>query len=370
MDPVATTEQRLTAIREVLPATGAGIRLDATIAGPFPAETDRAMRELDAWRLRVGRSDPGRLDDLAQRGAEARSVVAAVLGADPDRIVLASGIRAILGALATRADRGAVLCVVGAAPSALEAACAAVARGHDLGLRVVEPGDPLPPATRLVVVPLLDARTGDPVDLSPIAQQARGIDALVVVDASWTAGATELRVDALDADAVVIETDHWLLGPDGVTAGWLGDRLDVGTIDGLLDPPPLTSMLGVARSVGWLLMYVGLPWALERTRDTARSLRDALAVLPGVSILGDAASTSHVLGLRLDAWSAVDAAEELGRRCFAVVDVDEPRDLLRVSTGPWSRDDELERFAREVAELARHTPASLPRRPALTVLGQ
>ena len=34
----------------------------------------------------------------------------------------------------------------------------------------------------------------------------------------------------------------------------------------------------------------------------------------------------------------------------------------------WNRESELTRFAERVAELAAHTPETLPRRPSLTVI--
>ena len=55
VDPFLPDDAKLAAIRELLPSTGSGIRLDATVAGPFPAETDRALQEADDWELRVGR---------------------------------------------------------------------------------------------------------------------------------------------------------------------------------------------------------------------------------------------------------------------------------------------------------------------------
>ena len=44
------------------------------------------------------------------------------------------------------------------------------------------------------------------------------------------------------------------------------------------------------------------------------------------------------------------------------------RTLLRISVGAWNREDELDRFVERVAELAANTPATLPRRPTLTII--
>jgi hypothetical protein len=74
---------RVAALRELLPATGAGIYLDTATRGPV-----RPKRRGDARGGRVGpargRVAPGREDDLEQRDAEARAVLAALIGAtDP-----------------------------------------------------------------------------------------------------------------------------------------------------------------------------------------------------------------------------------------------------------------------------------------------
>jgi len=75
----------------VLSATGAGIYLATHQAGPLPAESLAAVHESDDMELRVGRVGPDRARDLHQREREAAAVVAAVLGASPDRIVLTHG---------------------------------------------------------------------------------------------------------------------------------------------------------------------------------------------------------------------------------------------------------------------------------------
>ena len=71
---------------------------------------------------------------------------------------------------------------------------------------------------------------------------------------------------------------------------------------------------------------------------------------------------------RIDGWDAEQAAEELSRGVFAIVEADIEADVVRASVGAWNRESELGRFVERVAELAEHTPATLPRRPSLTVI--
>ena len=128
------------------------------------------------------------------------------------------------------------------------------------------------------------------------------------------------------------------------------------------------SLLALARSVGWLLMYVELPWAVARTGRLARRLSESLASIHGVELAHGRSAHAALLAFRIAGWDADQAAEELSRSASVIADVDEEADVIRVSVGAWNREDELDRFVARVAELAAHTPADLPRRPSLTVL--
>jgi hypothetical protein len=48
--------------------------------------------------------------------------------------------------------------------------------------------------------------------------------------------------------------------------------------------------------------------------------------------------------------------------------VDREANALRISVGAWNLEDELVRFVERVSDLAAHTPETLPRKPALTVI--
>ena len=71
---------------------------------------------------------------------------------------------------------------------------------------------------------------------------------------------------------------------------------------------------------------------------------------------------------RVAGWDAETVADELSRSIFAIVEADTETDLVRASVAAWNRESELERFVERVAEIAAHTPDSLPRRPSLTVI--
>jgi selenocysteine lyase/cysteine desulfurase len=116
-------------------------------------------------------------------------------------------------------------------------------------------------------------------------------------------------------------------------------------------------------------MYVELPWAVARTGRLARRLSESLASIHGVTLETVPPAHAALLAVRIAGWDAEQAVEELSRSVSAILDVDRDADVIRVSVGAWNRDDELDRFVARVAELAAHTPASLPRRPSLTIIG-
>jgi len=312
-------DAKLRALRELLPATGAGIYLDTATRGPLPAETAAAMRDADDWELRVGRAIEGRAEDVAQRLEEARAVLAALLVADPAEITVTHGGGDALSRLArVAAER------------------------------------------RLALVLHVDPNTGAMAD--PKQSDGDG-DTLLVLDATLSAGAIPLDVATLGVDAVAFSADRWLLGPETTGALWVGPRF------GPVEQPELgrTSLVGLARSVGWLEMYVGLEWAYDRGRHLAQRLHAALSGTRGVDVTTAPESMATIVCCRLPAWPVEEVIAELRRRVFAIVGPTDDGESIRASVAWFNTEEEIDRFADAVAELARHTPVTLPRRPPLVV---
>lgn len=368
MDPFLPDDSKLDAIRELLPSLASGIRLDTTVAGPFPAETDRAVAQLTEHELRVGRGGPDHDDEAVRRADEAGSVVAAVLSTSPDRVILTAGPLAALSALVAtvgRTRRGALV-VVGELPGELDGAIATFARAH--GMARVRTTSGIPAGATLVIAAHVDPVTGQVLDTGPLVERARAVGASVVLDMGWSAGAIPVDAPATGADMALLDVDRWLLGPSGVTALWVADRDLAGRVRRLIDPLPFGPLLGVARSVGWLLMYVSLPWAFERVEALVTRLRVALGAIEGVELPVPERGIAATLPFRVHGWPASEVAIEVGRRVHALIGIDASRDLLLAGIGAWVREDEVDRFARAVAEIAAHTPETLPRRPLLTVI--
>jgi selenocysteine lyase/cysteine desulfurase len=367
---------RVRALREVLTATGAGIYLVTHVAGPLPAETMAAVHESDELELRLGRVGPDRADDLEQREREARAAVAAAVRASYEHVVLSHGsaeaARGIaLEVLAARAGApSSVVVVEGLAPHVVRAIeSVAAALGADVDLVPATPRI-LGTGVALVAMAHVDP-LGRLIDPAPLAAAAHRAGARLLVDASLSVGALPLEVSGLGADALIADVHRWLLGPDALALVWLSPTLGDHVSTRLRDatgPFGRGTLLALARSVGWLLMYVELPWAIARTGRLARRLRGALVGVDGVTLLGDADDDAALIAFRVRGWDAESAADELSRSVFAMTDPEGEADVIRVSVGAWNREDELDRFVERVTDLATDSPATLPRKPSLTVI--
>ena len=405
--PFLPDAEKVAAIRDALPALGAGIYLNTGSVGPMPAETAAAMAEIVDYELRVGRAAMDYWDAFLERFAEARGAVAAVVGADVDEIAITHSTSAAMNAAAwsvdlrrgdrivtTHAEHPGALGPVHAVAARTGAEVVAVAVDGD-DERILEAFDEaILPGTRLVVLSHVLWTTGARLPIEAIARVAHDRGAVVAVDGAQAAGAIPLRVAELGVDFYAIPGQKWLLGPEGTGALWASPGVTVRSLvstgswftyeeigvdravprpdarrfdDGGPYRPGIT---GFARSCGWLSMYVGLPWIHERGQAMARVAADRLAAIEGVELLTPRDRMATLVTFRLRGWDAATALTELAARTFAIARTIPPLDALRISVGFFTTEDEIERVARAVELLAAHTPETLPQRARLTILGQ
>ena len=399
--------ERVAAVRELLPATRAGIYLNAGTCGPIPAESQRAMDELAALELTTGRALAEQWEDALVRMEEARSAVAAVMVADPGDIALthstSDGLNLIVSSLPWRpGDR--ILTTSHEHPGGLGPLLALRAR---LGVEVErvdvgDGGDPdaivaafeaaLARPARAIMVSHALWTTGAVLPVARLGALACAAGAVCVVDGAQSAGAIPIVLDELGVDAYAMPAQKWLLGPEGMGALWVRRELADATIPmaaGYLsyrsfsfDAPVLhagarrfeatdfhrPSVVGFARSLGWLSMSVGVTWAQERAVRLAGAMADRLASIPGVSVVTPRPAAGTLVSFRVDGWPAAQAGAEIAVRALAIIRDVPAIDALRLSIGFWTTQVELERVAEVVEQVARHAPGTLPRR-RLTVLG-
>ena len=110
--PLTIDEERakVAELRSHLPATEAGIYLNAGSNGPIPREVEAAMRQIHEQELATGRASQHIMDDVEVRIDELRGTFAATLGTDLELVAVAHStteavVRAALGIVLQRGDR-------------------------------------------------------------------------------------------------------------------------------------------------------------------------------------------------------------------------------------------------------------------------
>jgi L-cysteine/cystine lyase len=402
--------EKVPAVRAALPAVDAGIYLNTGSVGPLPAETAAAMAEMAGWELRTGRGHVDTFHDFLDRLDEARASVAAVLGTGVDAIALTHAATEGMNHAAWSVDWRPGDRVVttrlehagGVGPlyalrerAGIDVAFVDIGDGGDDERTLAAFDAAITPGTRLVACSHVSYATGAVLPIAAIAELAHARGAVVAVDGAQAAGAIPVNVPDSGADFYAISGQKWLLGPEGTGAlavapsalaaarpafaGWFSfeqvdargaaafradaRRFEVG---GFYRP----AVVGLARSIGWLSMYVGLDWIHRRGTALARAAADRLASIPGVELVTPRERMATLVTFRIAGWPAEAALDELGARVFAIARTIPEIDALRISVGFFTTEEEIERFAEAVELLASHSPTSIPPRRTLTILGQ
>ena len=407
--PFLPDPEKLAAVRDAIPALGAGIYLNTGSVGPLPAETAAAMADMAAYERDVGRAHAGSFDETLARMSEARAGVAAVLGADVSAVALThattdgmnaatllpdwrSGGRAVTTAHEHAAVTGPLIALRDRA--GVEVAFVDAGDDGDDERTVAAFDRAITADTRLVAISHVLWTNGAVLPVGRIAELAHARGALVVVDGAQAAGAIPFRFDELGADLYAVPAQKWLLGPEGMGAL----VVDPGVLDRFTpalagkfsferpDEPGQgdwwpdarrfessgfhrPSIVGMARSIGWLSMFVGLDFVLRRGPAQAAGAAARLAAIPGVELLTPRERMATLVTFRIAGWPAETALDELGARVFTVARTIPSLDAIRLSVGFFTTDEELERVAEIVELLAAHTPETLPPRRTLTMLG-
>ena len=187
----------------------------------------------------------------------------------------------------------------------------AVARAHGVDATYVDIGDggddrrtlegiaaAMTPTTRVVAVSHVLWTTGAVLPVAAIAEIAHAGGASFVIDGAQSAGAIAIDLEATGADGYAIAGQKWLLGPEGtgalavrpslverLTPG-LGGCISLASFDGSgaatfqadarrfeWSGVHRPSVIGFARSISWLSMFVGLEWVYARGSSLARATR-------------------------------------------------------------------------------------------------
>jgi L-cysteine/cystine lyase len=368
------------------------------------------MAEITEYELRLGRSHQDYFEAFLERLAEARGAVAAVIGADVDAVAISHSTSQAMNLavwsvdlrpgdriVTTNAEHAGGLApvVVAGRRSGADVVAVDVGHGGDDARMLAAFDAALVPGTRLVAISHVLWTTGAVLPVRAIADLAHARGALVAIDGAQAAGAIPVSVADLGADYYAVPGQKWLLGPEGTGALWVSpdvlerslpsvvswfsfERITDAT-DAVLWPDARRfddtnfykpAVIGLARSCGWLSMYVGLPWIHERGAAMAHRAAARLAAIPGVELITPRDRMATLVTFRIAGWGAQAALDELAGRTFTVARTIPTFDAIRLSVGFFTTEAEVERVASTIELIAAHSPATLPPRPRLTIIGQ
>lgn len=383
-------DEKLAAIRAQLPALARGVYLNNGTTGPLPVPAAEAMQAALARELGQGRADPTYFAEVFALTRDLRAALAGLLGATPEEIALtASTTEGMnLAVLSLRWRPGdEVITVTTEHPGGLFPVHV-LRRRYGVTVRMADlntPGwDPveavrrvITPRTRLIAISHVAWGTGELYPIADLAALAHRHGALLAVDGAQGAGAVRLDLRSTEVDFYSFPGQKWLLGPEGtgglyVRAGAQPDLLPVfagyftaqahHAHDFLPHPDARrfewggrhpVALAGLLAAVRWLTREVGLGWATARIQALAARLRRLLGEVPGLRVV----TPDRHAGLVTVQFGGIEpetAARELLRQGFWIRSVPVPRGV-RVSCGFYNTEEEIDRIAAAVANLARKT---------------
>lgn len=385
------------AIRQELPSLMGHIYLNAASFGPLLRCVPEAM---DAWlqkESRAGRLGMATYETIGELFAEARSMVAAFLNADADEIALmgntGEGLNVICQGLTWRPgdevimtdhEHISLLIVL----NYIRDRYGVVIRVAHVGPEAARPAEDaiaelITPRTRLIVLSHVSFLTGAVLHVRAVAELAHRSDILVLVDGAQSAGVLPIDVKALGVDAYAFPMQKWLCGPDGTGAlyvrhealeqirptyvgGWFslayngkgGWDLHSSARRYEQGGRHTAAVAGQIASLRWLETVPTYAWIFERTGALNRYAYEAIHALAGVRILTPQPGASGLLAFALEGCPVGPLASWLQTEQQIHIRAMAEHNILRISTGFYTTEDELDCLAQAlqkgIQEVAAH----------------
>jgi L-cysteine/cystine lyase len=345
--------------------------LNAGTEGPVPRRAADAVQSRIELETTMGRCGRPYFEELMNLAAQSRAGYARALGCDESEVALTGsttdGVNTVVSGL--KLHEGDEILTSDQEHPGLLAPLGLARRRSGVSVRLV-PFDQLAEhvsdRTRLIACSHVSWVSGQVADMSRLADT--GVP--VLLDGAQGLGAVPVDVRSLGCQFYAASGQKWLCGPEGSGClfvssealedllipwpgyGSLADpaqaldlepaegarRLDHGFPSGLRSAWVAAS-LAVLEEAGW-------DWIHERSARLAQWLADRLTEL-GLQVRERGSST-------LVSWRAADSqqqVERLGAERFVVRNIP-AFDVVRVSVGAWSSEDELERLAQMAAQLS------------------
>ena len=241
-----------------------------------------------------------------------------------------------------------------------------------IGLPEVDPVEELRAAlshgARVVVLSHVNWATGMVLPVRELADLAHQAGALFICDAAQAAGMVPSNVYELGVDAYACSGQKWLCGPDGTGAlfvrrdrwsdiqqsfiGFFGIRFGMSDHDGNYVPADAACRYDVSTvypgglralqaSLRWIGEEIGWDWVYQRIATLGRYGYEALATLPGVTMMTPRDRMAGLVHFRVEGIAPPELTEKLGVSGILIRDTHDP-DANRVSTGFYNTESEID----------------------------
>lgn len=241
--------------------------------------------------------------------------------------------------------------------------------------------------TRLVIVNHSSNIIGTVQPIGEIGRRCRKAGIYFAVDASQSAGAVPIDVQAMCIDLLAFTGHKCLMGPTGIGGAYVGEDVPIRcTIFGgtgvrsinpfHLDEFPYRMEAGTLNTVGVAGLNAGVNWVLEQGMDKIHSheiglwdkLRRGVQAIDGVTTYcaDDTENQNPVLSLNIRGFEAGDVGTMLdvdhgiavrtGLQCAPQVHVqlgtDKIHGTVRFSVGPFNTEEDIDKAIAAVGEIA------------------
>lgn len=243
------------------------------------------------------------------------------------------------------------------------------------------------PGTRAVVVTHASNVTGNEVDIARVAAMAHAAGALVIVDASQSAGTAKIDMDAMGLDVVCFTGHKGLMGPQGTgglavaegidVAPWaMGGtgvhsfdelqplewptRLEAGTLNG-------HGIAGLSAGLDFIEAQGGVEAIAAHERSLAERFLDGVREIPGIALYGafDQPTRSAIVSLNVGDIDSAEISDALmqgwgiatrpGAHCAPLMHRalgTERQGVVRFSFGYFNTDEEVDTAIDALRDLA------------------
>jgi L-cysteine/cystine lyase len=229
--------------------------------------------------------------------------------------------------------------------------------------------------TRLIVLSHVTWTTGTVLDIQSVARMGRERHIPVLIDGAQSAGAIPIDVKELEADFYAIPMQKWLCGPGGTGALYVNqDAMHyvaptyVGYMSVVHEEDEewqlhrnaqrfeaggrLTAVLaGQAAVLNWLEHTVGYEWLLARISQLHSYAYHALQAIPGLTLLTPQPGASGLIAFTLAGIDDSEVVKQLQERYNIYIRNIPPTHALRVSTGFYNTEEEIDTLARALREI-------------------